>query len=138
MKPFGLVLAGGGGKGAYQIGAWEAMREIGVHFNAIAGVSIGSINGALIAADDFQAASELWNNISLDKGVNFSEPLPDPENLFSTKNWGVLFKEFVRNGGFDASPVKDFVSILSFLPDKPVEQTNHHATTDDVTNGYRN
>lgn len=110
MKPFGLVLAGGGGKGAYQIGAWEAMREIGVRFDAIAGVSIGSINGALIAADDFKAATDLWNNISLDKGVNISTPLPDPENLFSTKNWGVLFKEFVKNGGFDASPVKDFLS----------------------------
>lgn len=121
MKPFGLVLAGGGGKGAYQIGAWEAMREIGVRFDAIAGVSIGSINGALIAADDFQAASELWNNISLDKGVNFSEPLPDPENLFSTKNWGVLFKEFVRNGGFDASPVKDFVS--KFVDEEKVRKS---------------
>ena len=30
------------------------------------------------------------------------------------------------------------LKLLSFLPDKPVEQTNHHATTDDVTNGYRN
>lgn len=110
MKPFGLVLAGGGGKGAYQIGAWEAMREIGVRFDAIAGVSIGSINGALIAADDFKAATDLWSNISLDKGVNISTPLPDPENLFSTKNWGVLFKEFLKNGGFDASPVKKFLS----------------------------
>ncbi len=30
------------------------------------------------------------------------------------------------------------LKLLSLLPDKPVEQTNHHATTDDVTNGYRN
>ena len=118
MKPFGLVLAGGGAKGAYQIGAWQAMREIGVRFEAIAGVSIGAVNGALIAADDFKAASEMWNNISLDKGVNFSEPLPDPENLFSTKNWGVLFKEVVRNGGFDASPVKDFIS--KYIDEKKV------------------
>ena len=118
MKPFGLVLAGGGANGAYQIGAWQAMREIGVRFEAIAGVSIGAVNGALIAADDFKAASEMWNNISLDKGVNFSEPLPDPENLFSTKNWGVLFKEVVRNGGFDASPVKDFIS--KYIDEKKV------------------
>ena len=118
MKPFGLVLAGGGAKGTYQIGAWQAMREIGVRFEAIAGVSIGAVNGALIAADDFKAASEMWNNISLDKGVNFSEPLPDPENLFSTKNWGVLFKEVVRNGGFDASPVKDFIS--KYIDEKKV------------------
>ncbi len=121
MKPYGLVLAGGGGKGAYQIGAWEAMREIGVRFEAIAGVSIGSINGALIAADDFNAARELWNNVSLDKGVNISEPLPDPENLFSTKNWGVLFREFLKNGGFDASPVKDFLS--RYIDEKKVRES---------------
>ena len=24
MKPYGLILAGGGAKGAYQIGAWES------------------------------------------------------------------------------------------------------------------
>lgn len=30
------------------------------------------------------------------------------------------------------------LKLLSLLPDKPVEQTNHHATTDDVANGYRN
>ena len=25
-KEYGIVLAGGGGKGAYQIGAWKALR----------------------------------------------------------------------------------------------------------------
>lgn len=109
MKPFGLVLAGGGAKGAYQIGAWKAMREIGVTFEAVAGVSIGSINGALIAANDYKKALLLWNSVSVDKGVRIEEPLPDPENLFSRKNWGVLFKEFMKNKGFDASPVNDFL-----------------------------
>ncbi len=113
MKPYGLVLAGGGGKGAYQIGAWKAMREIGVSFNAVAGVSIGSINGALIIADDFKAATELWKNVSIDKGVKLDEPLPDPENLFSKKNWRVLFKQIIKDSGFDASPVKDF--LLQFI-----------------------
>jgi len=109
MKPFGLVLAGGGAKGAYQIGAWKAMRELGVTFEAVAGVSIGSINGALIAADDYKKAIELWKTVTVDKGINIDEPLPDPENLFSRKNWGVLFKEFLKNKGFDASPVTDFL-----------------------------
>ncbi|MCM1363983.1 MAG: patatin-like phospholipase family protein [Faecalibacterium sp.] len=109
MKPYGLVLAGGGAKGAYQIGAWKAMREIGVTFEAVSGVSIGSINGAFIAADDYKNAVEFWNIASIDKGVKTEEPLPDPENLFSRKNWGVLFKEFMKNKGFDASPVNDFL-----------------------------
>ena len=103
-------MAGGGAKGAYQLGAWKAMREIGVQFCAVAGVSIGSINGALIAQDDYLAAEALWNEVSLEKGVNIETPLKDPENLFSKKNWGVLLREFLKNGGFDASPVKDFLS----------------------------
>lgn len=49
MKPYGLILAGGGAKGAYQIGAWKAMRELDIEFEAIAGASIGAINGAMIA-----------------------------------------------------------------------------------------
>ncbi len=110
MKPYGLVLAGGGAKGAYQLGAWKAMREIGVTFNAVAGVSIGSINGALIVQDDYLSAERLWNSVSLEKGINIDAPLPDPDNLFSTKNWGVLFREFLKNRGFDASPVKDMLA----------------------------
>ena len=110
MKPYGLVLAGGGAKGAYQLGAWKAMREIGVTFNAVAGVSIGSINGALVVQNDYLAAERLWQSISLDKGINIEAPLPDPDNLFSAKNWGVLFREFLKNRGFDASPVKDLLA----------------------------
>ena len=110
MKPYGLVLAGGGAKGAYQLGAWKAMREIGVTFSAVAGVSIGSINGALVVQDDFLTAEQLWSEISLDKGINIDAPLPDPDNLFSSKNWGVLFREFLKNRGFDASPVKSLLA----------------------------
>lgn len=118
MKPYGLVLAGGGAKGAYQMGAWKAMREIGVNFEIVAGVSIGSINGALIASDDFESAMELWKNVTVDRGVNIESELPDPDNLFSKKNWGVLFKEFLKNGGFDASPVKGFLT--EFIDEKKV------------------
>ena len=86
MKKYGLVLAGGGGKGAYQIGAWKAMREMGIEFEAIAGASIGGINGAFIAAGDYDKAVEFWHNISVDKGVRIAKNLPDSENLFSRKN----------------------------------------------------
>ncbi len=110
MKGYGLVLAGGGGKGAYQLGAWKALKEMDVRFDAIVGASIGSINGALIAADEYEKAVDMWNNISIDKGLRISSELPDPENLLSKKNWGTLFREFIKNGGLDASPAKDFVS----------------------------
>lgn len=110
MAGYGLVLAGGGGKGAYQLGAWKALKEMDIRFDAIVGASVGSINGALIAADEYDKAVDMWNNISIDKGLKIGSELPDPENLLSKKNWGTLFREFVKNGGLDASPARDFVS----------------------------
>ncbi len=106
MREYGLVLAGGGAKGTYQLGAWKAMRELGVKFSVVAGTSIGSINGALIAADCYDEAVELWDCASVDKGVKITAELKDPENLFSRKNFTALFKEIVKNGGIDASPTK--------------------------------
>lgn len=109
MKPYGLVLAGGGAKGAYELGAWKAMKEIGVTFSCAVGTSIGAINSAFIAADDYEGALNFWNEISLDKGIKINIALPDPDNLFSAKNLPGLFKEFIKNGGIDASPTKDFL-----------------------------
>ncbi|MBQ8763700.1 MAG: patatin-like phospholipase family protein [Clostridia bacterium] len=122
MKKYGLVLAGGGAKGAYQLGAWQAMKELGIRFSVVVGVSIGSINGALIAADSFDKAKTLWDNASVDKGVNITEELPDPENLFSFKNFPALFKEIVKNGGIDASPTKELIA--PFIDEKKVRKSD--------------
>lgn len=109
MNKYGLVLAGGGAKGVYQLGAWKALRELGIEFSAVAGVSIGSINGAFIASDCFDEAVEFWQSASIDKGVSITKELKDPEKLFSLKNFPVLFKEVIRNGGIDASPTEEFL-----------------------------
>lgn len=46
-----LVLQGGGALGAYQAGVYEALSEHGFSPQWIAGISIGAINGALIAGN---------------------------------------------------------------------------------------
>ena len=46
-----LVLQGGGALGAYQAGVFEGMTEAGFVPDWITGVSIGAINGALIAGN---------------------------------------------------------------------------------------
>ena len=122
MKNYGLVLAGGGAKGIYQLGAWKAMRELGINFSVVAGVSIGSINGALIASDSYDDAVELWQSASVDKGVRIANELKDPEKLFSLKNAAVLLKEIVRNGGIDASPTKDF--LLRYIDEEKVRRSD--------------
>lgn len=58
----GLVLDGGGGKGAYQIGVWKAMREFGLdkQVTAVAGTSVGGLNAALFVQGDFDLAYRIW------------------------------------------------------------------------------
>ena len=46
-----LVLQGGGALGAYQAGAYEALDEIGLMPDWVAGISIGAINAAIIAGN---------------------------------------------------------------------------------------
>ena len=60
---YALALEGGGARGAYQIGAWRALTEAGIHISAVAGTSVGALNGALIAMGDLDRAEELWGNI---------------------------------------------------------------------------
>lgn len=60
----GLVLSGGGAKGAYQVGVLKYMAENDMAVDAIAGASIGALNGAVIAsASNMQEASEHLNRL---------------------------------------------------------------------------
>lgn len=69
MKKIGLVLAGGGGKGAYHIGVWKALRETGLdrYVSAISGTSVGGLNAALFLQGDYEKAVNIWENISAEK-----------------------------------------------------------------------
>ncbi len=68
----GLVLGGGGAKGAYQIGCWKALRESGLTaFDAIAGTSVGALNAVLVAQDKFGEAEAIWQNMSFGRVLQF-------------------------------------------------------------------
>ena len=121
MKSYGLVLAGGGAKGAYQIGAWKAMRELGVTFDAITGVSIGAINGALIAQGDYDRAVELWNRAEVKDGIHIETELKEPDNLFSFSNLPQIFREMVKNGGVDVTPARNLIA--EYIDEKKVRDS---------------
>ncbi len=63
-----LVLQGGGALGAYQAGVYEGLAEQGFAPNWVTGVSIGAINGALIAGNPverrLERLREFWNRVS--------------------------------------------------------------------------
>ena len=66
-------MSGGGSRGAYEIGAWHALEEMGVRFQAIYGTSIGALNAALVARGDLDAARTLWQNITLSQVLTVDE-----------------------------------------------------------------
>lgn len=62
-EKLGLVLEGGGVKGAYQVGAMKALDELGVSYDGIAGTSIGAINGALYLDGGIDKMLDVWKEI---------------------------------------------------------------------------
>ncbi len=56
----GLVLSGGGAKGAYQIGVIKALQENKIHFDVVSGASIGAFNAILTYSGNMEKAEEIW------------------------------------------------------------------------------
>ncbi|MBQ8087154.1 MAG: patatin-like phospholipase family protein [Clostridia bacterium] len=81
-----LVLSGGGARGAYELGAWQALDEIGIAFHAVYGTSIGAINAGLFAQGDLQKAKALWSDISMKKIVATNEEEFSIDFNFSSKH----------------------------------------------------
>ncbi len=61
---YGIALEGGGAKGAYQVGAWKALAELGLEIGGVAGTSVGAINGALILQDSLEEAIQVWSSVA--------------------------------------------------------------------------
>lgn len=108
---YGLVLEGGGTKGAYQIGVYKALIESGIEIGAVAGTSIGALNGAMIAQGDYERAYELWHDITYSMIINANQE--DMERMAQLK-WDREDISFVKeklksllvDKGFDIGPFK--------------------------------
>ncbi|MCI0595814.1 MAG: patatin-like phospholipase family protein [candidate division Zixibacteria bacterium] len=65
MPKTALVLSGGGAKGAFQFAAEKYAREVkGYKWDLIAGVSVGALNGVMLAMRKYARLAEIWKNIS--------------------------------------------------------------------------
>lgn len=65
----GLVLGGGGCIGAYQVGVWKALRELKIdkYIQGVSGTSIGALNAALFALNNYNLAENIWMEITREK-----------------------------------------------------------------------
>ncbi len=110
-----MVLEGGGAKGAYQIGAWRALKEAGVRIRGVAGTSVGALNGALICMDDLEQAEKLWKTIAYSKVMDVDDERM--AQLFDKeKQKPELLRETLRDtfrvlgeGGADIAPLRRLI-----------------------------
>jgi len=85
-----LVLQGGGALGAYQAGVYEALAAANIHPDWIAGISIGAINGALIAGNAPEARvaklRAFWERVTAKPYCDWSERLL-PKQGDAVRQW---------------------------------------------------
>lgn len=111
-KEYALALEGGGGRGAYEVGAWQALAEEGIKFCAVAGTSVGAINGAAVAADQLETAIWFWKNLTYSQVMEVDDSVMDKLVRKDITNLDIreaakTLTDTLRNRGFDISPLKN-------------------------------
>ena len=110
-RPYALALGGGGAKGAYEVGCWQAFEEAGIDFNAISGTSVGALNGIMMVQEDLEKARQIWLNI------RFSQVMDVDDEAMRRMFQGDLkrdnlraiaasIQEVMANKGFDVTPLR--------------------------------
>ena len=94
----GLVLAGGGAKGSYQVGVYQALMELGWLPDVITGASVGSLNAALFVMGKVNEAADLWRSLD-NHGVLELPEGKTPEELRD------FLLETLRGGGLNTEPL---------------------------------
>ena len=105
----GLVLQGGGAKGAYQAGAILAFEKKGIKFDGVVGTSIGAINAAFYASDNIKGMISLWKST-------------DSKNLFGIESEII---DSLQEGKIEKEQIiKGLESIGNIIKNKGVDINN--------------
>lgn len=93
----------------------EGAREAGVKIDAVAGTSVGALNGSLIVMGDLEKAENIWENIRYSQVMDV-----DDETMSRLLKGGVKLDELdsvaqqmfevIKNRGFDVTPLRKWIS----------------------------
>ena len=118
----GVVLSGGGAKGAYEAGFLKALSEFGIQPDAIAGTSIGALNGAIYSANKNTKGvsiflEQIWQDLA-----NTPALQPDKKKVF---------KNFVEVVTFFSplAPVSKVARVVSYAISKGKDKEGILSTT---------
>ncbi|WP_461207509.1 patatin-like phospholipase family protein [Clostridium sp. DL1XJH146] len=111
---YGLVLEGGGAKGSYHVGAYKAIMEKEIKIGAVTGTSIGALNGAMIAQNQFDKLYDMWFNIANSQIFDVDDEILDELKKYqiNQSNLGYLFKkskDILLNRGVDTKAIRKII-----------------------------
>lgn len=138
---WGLVLCGGGAKGAYQIGVWRALKEYDIfkRIDAISGVSIGAINELLMAGADYDTAERVWREIGFMTVFDTEPELIDMvEGTFSRNEMLEIMRNYIDYDKVASSPYPLFINVTRIGTDMsdqgriPVYESLNHKTVSQI------
>ncbi len=109
---FGLVLEGGGARGAYHVGAYKAIKELNIEIGGIAGTSIGAINGAMMVQGDYELLEKIWLSVDSYELFDLDEKTIEDLRNFNLRNINFSYllhqsKEILSNRGLDTSRIRE-------------------------------
>lgn len=110
----GLVLAGGGVKGAYQVGAYFAFKKCNIKIDGVVGTSIGSFNAAMIVQNKENELYEFWKNVDVGELLDFNTKYTESVNnkdKFKELIYGIeQMTLIVKNKGISNSNLKNILN----------------------------
>ncbi len=113
----GLALAGGGVRGAYQIGVYQALKKQHIRIDGFVGTSIGSFNAAMLASGRDKELLKFWQNINVGAILGLTDELMT-ELQEKKMDWALVkegfknFKNIFYNKGLSTSGLKKILENL--------------------------
>ncbi|WKY47354.1 patatin-like phospholipase family protein [Eubacteriaceae bacterium ES3] len=113
---YGLVLGGGGAKGAFEIGVWRALKEQNIEIGAAIGTSVGALNAAIIAQNNFELAYSFWSNLTVSQVLEFNNQVQQNyQEKWSHENFEAFrsgFLSLIFEGGLNITPLRNNLEAL--------------------------
>lgn len=108
IKRYGLILSGGGTRGAYQVGAYKALIEADINIVSVVGTSIGALNGAFIASKQFSSLYNLWVNMKFSSCFLYDDKKELSKEKFLVYIFEI-FKGAFKDGGWNPDPLRKLI-----------------------------
>lgn len=130
-----LILSGGGALGAFQVGAEKYAREVkNYSWDLIAGISVGALNGALMAMGRYQRLYEIWSLEMKDRlvygplGRRVPTGLLGLRSLYSRRALRRLVERELGQGTFQVPLLVGAVSLITGKYEPFDSRVEQHST----------